>query len=153
MAEPQTATEGRVKSGAEAARGGDGQRGQPEGQRAQSDGQRAQAERTTWAEPAARASEGAREQVVAAQETASEMARDLTSTTITLYARNMEMASRRGRALADYCDDLARARQPVDVVNAAAGYWSRLISDYSSFAMGEASLIRDQLAAGARTQH
>jgi len=144
MAEPQTAMDGRGKSGAEPPRG-DGQRAQPEGQRAQ-------AERATFAEPAARASESAREQVAAAQETASELARDFTASTMTLYAHNMEMASRRGRALADYWEELARARQPADVLNAGAGYWSRLISDYSSFVIGEASKIRDQLAASARAQ-
>jgi hypothetical protein len=137
MAEPQTATEGRVKSGAEA-------------DRSRGDGQRVQGERATWAEPGARPeiSPEQREQVAAAEQAASEMARDWTSTLMALYARNLSMASRRSRAIADYWDDMARARQPAELMNATARYWSGMIGDYSNFTMSEGELIRNLIPSG-----
>lgn len=134
MAEPQTATEGRGRSGADAERG-------------RGEAPQAQAERATWAEASARARDGVEQQVAAAEQ-ASEALKDWTSGMMSLYARNMSLASRRSRALADYCEDLARARQPTDALNATTSYWSRMISDYSNFSVGEGALVRDLFAKG-----
>jgi len=131
MAEPQTAMEGRAKSGADAGRG-------------RGDGPATPSERGTWADPGPRAKQAA-EQQAAAAEKAGEVLRDWTSTMTAIYARNMSMASCRSRALAEYWDDLARARQPADVVNAGARYWSRMVSDYSDFGVGEGALIKDMI--------
>lgn len=132
MAEPQTATEARARSGADA-------------ERTRGNGPGAQAERATWADPGPRASQAV-EQQAAAAEKAGEALRGWASTMTSLYERNMEMAGCRSRALAEYWDDLAHARQPADVLNAGARYWTRLVSDYSNFGAGEGALIKDMMA-------
>jgi hypothetical protein len=140
MAEPQAAKEARSGNGAEA------ERIRAEAERGRQDGPRAQAERASWAEPAAQIREQQRQLGEAAGETAGVFAQDWASTAMALYARNLSMASRRARAVADYLDDLARARQPAEVMNAGASYWSRLIGDYSNFTVGEGGLVKDLIA-------
>jgi hypothetical protein len=132
MAEPQAATQARGKSDAERGRG---------------DGPQAQPERASWAEASARAREGVEQQVAGAEQ-ASEALKDWTSTLMTLYAHNMSLASRRSRALADYWEDLARARQPTEALNATTSYWSRMISDYSNFTAGEGAVVREMMTKG-----
>lgn len=132
MAEAQAATDARATSGANA-------------ESARGDGPQVQAERATWA-AATQTAKQAAEQQTAAAEKAGEVMRDWTSTMSALYSRNMEMASTRSLALAEYLDDLSHARQPADVLNAGTRYWTRMVSDYSSFAVGETGLIKDMMA-------
>lgn len=131
MAEAQAATEARARSGADAG----STRSDPQ----------VQAERATWTD-ATQGAKQAAEQQAAVAEKAGEVLRDWTSTMSTLYSRNMEMASTRSLALAEYLDDLAHARQPTDVFNAGTRYWTRMVSDYSNFAVGEGALIKDMMA-------
>jgi hypothetical protein len=133
MAEPQAATETKTRGGADA-------------ERTRGDGPQASAERATWTEAGQQRAKQAAEQQAAAAEKASEVLRDWTSTMQALYARNMSMASCRSRALADYWEELSRARQPADVLNAGTSFWSRMVNDYSNFTVGEGGMIKDLMS-------
>jgi hypothetical protein len=132
MAEPQAATETRTRTGADA-------------ERTRGDGPQAAAERATWEAGQQRAKQAA-EQQAAAAEKAGEVLKDWTSTMQSLYARNLSMASCRSRALADYWEDLSRARQPTDILNAGTAFWSRMVNDYSNFTVGEGGMLKDLMA-------
>ena len=55
----------------------------------------------------------------------------------------MHLASRRSRALADYWDELAGAREPADLFAACNEYWARFLQDYQAAGGGAvASLMR-----------
>jgi len=130
MAEPQAATETRTRTGTDA-------------ERTRGDGSQASAERATWTEAGQQGARQAAEQQAAAAEKAGEVLRDWTSTMQALYARNMSLASCRSRALADYWEDLSRARQPADILNAGTSFWSRMVNDYSNFTVGEEGMLKD----------
>jgi hypothetical protein len=130
MAEPQAATETRTRTGADAER---------------ARGAQASAERATWTEAGQQPTKQAVEQQAAAAEKAGEVLKDWTSTMQSLYARNLSMASCRSRALADYWEDLSRARQPADILNAGTAFWSRMVNDYSNFTVGEEGMLKDMM--------
>lgn len=64
---------------------------------------------------------------------------------LALQARHLELLSRRGHAVADYWGELSHARQPGDVLNANANYWSRFLQDYLSAAAGDVQEAPDMV--------
>ncbi|HKR88718.1 MAG TPA: hypothetical protein VJS38_11145 [Phenylobacterium sp.] len=71
---------------------------------------------------------------------------DAAALPLAVQARHLELLSRRGHAVADYWSELAHARQPGDLVNASANYWSRLLDDYMRAAAGDAQVAQDVVA-------
>lgn len=138
MSEPRSASEGRTRSGADT----DRTRGNGQQQRA--------ADRTSWAEPAAQLRQQQMQLGQAAGETAGVIFQDWSSTMMALYGHNLAIASRRARAMADLWEALAQARQPSDAMSAVTNYWSRMIGDYSNFAVGEGGAMKELMAGGRR---
>jgi len=71
---------------------------------------------------------------------------DAAALPLAVQARHLELFSRRSHAVADYWSELAHARQPGDLVNASANYWSRLLEDYLRAAAGDAQVAQDVVA-------
>src|SRR5206468_11954332 len=75
-----------------------------------------------------------------------EAAADAAALPLAVQARRLDLFSRRGHAVADYWGEVARARQPGDILEANSNYWSRFLEDYVGAAAGDVQVAQDLVA-------